>query len=121
MKVRMTAALATVAFLLVGCSSAPAVTGEIRDPYITNRADCNSNGTQEVDLTNAAGSVIARENVRYTWDGKACGLPFGFTSNVPSLPGYGLREPGIGRVWLTPKQIQQPIKLTSTLWNGLVR
>lgn len=105
--------LALIALMvpLAACGSgSPTVTGMLVDSFITDKPSCNGNGTQEVDLTNAAGTVIARDNASYIWQNRRCVVPFSFT-NVPKLATYGIRLPdGSGSIdWLTPAQVAKPI------------
>jgi hypothetical protein len=69
-------------------------------------------GGEQIALTNAAGTILARRQVTFTKSGSWCALPFSF-SGVPSLAGYGIRVVGLGggTVWLTPAQTGQFVKL----------
>lgn len=106
--------LAATSLALTACgNSSLAVTGALRDAMITQAQSCNDNGTQEVDLTNASGTVIARDTGSFTWQGGECVIPFSF-SDVPHLATYGLTLPdGNGStLWLTPQQAAKPINLS---------
>lgn len=101
----------TLVALLAGCgSNTITVSGSLRDPMITGAGLCSGNGTQQIALTNAAGTVIARDNAKFTWQRGTCVLPFSFP-DVPHLAGYGLRVPGGNGStdWLTPAQAARPI------------
>jgi hypothetical protein len=106
----------------VSCQEVPATrarsAGALTDPMITSASFCNGNGGQEVDLTNAARTVIARDEAHYAWQDGRCEIPFSF-ANVPSLAGYGLRLPGGNghTIWLTPAQISNPIVRSITFFT----
>jgi hypothetical protein len=87
--------------------------GSIDDRMITAKDDCAGNGTLQVALTNASGHILARDSAPFTWSQGACLISFSF-SDVPRLPGYGIREPGLGTgtTWLTPAQAAQPVRLS---------
>lgn len=105
---------AAVAALLAGCGGGPpTVQGSITDTMITSKDSCGSANALQVDLTNASGTVIARDSsAAKDWTGGTCAVPFSFT-NVPSLATYGIRVQGLGggTVWLTPSQAGQFVKL----------
>ena len=112
MRVRGAAVIACGVAVLAGCGgSALTVQGTISDPVITSAADCDGNGTIGVMLTNAAGSVIARDPAPFAWSGGSCRVSFTF-SDVPRLAGYGIRVTGFGTRWLTPAQAAQPVRIT---------
>ena len=105
---------AAVAALLAGCGGgSPSVQGSITDTMITSKDSCGSANALQVDLTNASGTVIARDNsAAKDWTGGACAVPFSFT-NVPQLATYGIEIQGLGggTVWLTPSQAAQTVSL----------
>jgi hypothetical protein len=106
------AAFAVVA--LAGCGgNGLTVTGTITDGMTANTgSSCNGIGTQQIALTNAAGTIIARDNSPYSWSGHACLITFSF-GGVPQLAGYGIRVVGlgVGTTWLTPAQAARPVRL----------
>lgn len=100
--------------VLTGCGNGMlTVSGSLGDPLISDSRSCNVNGKQEVELTNAAGTVIARDNALFTWLDKRCVIPFSF-SDVPHLAGYGIRvASGNGSThWLTPAQVSKPVTIS---------
>jgi predicted small secreted protein len=109
-------ALVAAALLLAACSSgAPStIQGFITDDAgAGSKAACGPANALQVDLTNASGTVIARDNsAAKDWTGRACAIPFSFT-NVPSLATYGITIQGLGggTVWLTPSQASQTVSL----------
>jgi hypothetical protein len=105
---------AAVAALVTGCGGGPStVQGSIAD--LMTRANDGCGGTEQIVLTNAAGTILASQQVTFIKSGGWCALPFSFSS-VPSLPRYGIRVMGVvvGAVWLTPAQAQQFVNL----WIG---
>jgi hypothetical protein len=105
---------AAAAVLLVGCGgSPPTVQGSIADLMQPAKNGCGGGGDgEQIALTNANGTIIARQHVTFTKSGAWCALPFSF-SNVPSLAGYGVRVVGLGggTVWLTPAQVSRFVNL----------
>ena len=103
-----------LALALAACgSSPPAVQGSVTDSLITSKGSCGPANALQVDLTNASGQIIARENTAARdWTGSACVVPFSFTS-VPQLATYGIQIQGFGggTVWLTPAQAARTVKL----------
>jgi hypothetical protein len=95
------------------------VTGALSDPMITDAQSCNGNGTQEVDLTDPMGTVIARDTASFTWQSGKCVIPFSF-SDIPQMTGYGLTLPdGNGKTyWMTPQQAANPINLSEMSLTG---
>lgn len=104
--------ISAVALAACGSSGTPSVQGSVTDAVITAKDSCGSANALQVQLTNASGQVIARDNsAAKDWTGTACTLPFSFT-NVPSLATYGIRIQGLsGTVWLTPSQASQTVSL----------
>ena len=105
---------AAVAALLAGCGAGPStVQGSIADLMTHAKDGCG--GTEQIVLTNTAGTILDRQQVTFIKSGGWCALPFSFSS-VPSLPSYGIRVMGVGvgTVWLTPAQARQFVNL----WIG---
>jgi hypothetical protein len=105
---------AAVAALLTGCGGGPpTVQGSIAD--LMTRAKDGCGDTEQIDLTSAAGTILASQQVTFIQSDGWCALPFSFSS-VPSLPSYGIRVIGLGSgtVWLTPAQARQFVNL----WIG---
>jgi hypothetical protein len=114
-------ALIVLVLVLAACggNGSLTVTGALSDPMITDAQSCNSNGTQEVDLTDPLGTVIARDTASFTWQSGKCVVPFSF-SDTPQMTGYGISLPdGNGKTfWLTQQQAANPINLSEMSLTG---
>lgn len=99
---------------LAACGGSHGISGTVIDRMTANTGNlCTSIGNQQVALTNAAGTIIARDDASYMWTGTACVIEFSF-SDVPQLAGYGITIPGLGAgtSWLTPAQAAKPVTLS---------
>jgi hypothetical protein len=109
-------AVVAAGLLLAACNSgAPStIQGSITDDAgAGSKADCGPANALQVDLTNASGTVIARDNsAAKDWTaGRARSrspLP-----TWPSLATYGITIQGLGggTVWLAPSQASQTVSL----------
>lgn len=106
--------MAVLVAALTGCGgSGMTVAGTVVDGVTANTgSSCTGIGTMQVALTNAAGTIIARDSAPYSWSGQARLITFSF-SDVPQLAGHGITEPGLGAgtTWLTPAQVAEPVRL----------
>ena len=116
----LTAAALVSAIGLCACGGVPPIAGVIIATQIT-REQCESEyrgwprHEAQIDLTNAAGTVIARQYDRSRpASGDTCETPFQF-SGVPTLATYGIRSASsmTGTRWLTPAQAARLVRINN--------
>ena len=116
----LTAAALAGTIGLSACGGVPPIAGVIIATQIT-REQCESEyrgwprQEAQIDLTNAAGTIIARQYDRSRpGSGDTCETGFRF-SGVPALETYGIRlaTSMTGTRWLTPAEAARPVRINN--------